>query len=145
MWAAEAIKVGYKWKVGNGKSIKFQEDIWFGNTNLATQFWVINFVSNQQTKTVADLWDAVQLRCDFRKTFTDEMMSQWHELVAIASTIVFTREEDQLIWSYVTNGVYSSKSMYALVNFRGIQPIYLSAVWDIKIPPRVQIFLWLFS
>jgi hypothetical protein len=41
--------------------------------------------------------------------------------------------------------VYSSKSLYAIVNFRGVQPVYLPAVWDLKIPPRIQNFLWLFS
>ena len=46
---------------------------------------------------------------------------------------------------YETNGVYSSKSMYAVVNFRGIQPVFLPAVWDLKVPPRIHIFLWLLS
>jgi hypothetical protein len=72
-------------------------------------------------------------------------MIQWQELVAIAETIVYNSDEDQLIWTYETNGVYSSKSMYALVNFRGVTPVYLPAVWDLKIPPRIQIFLWLLS
>jgi hypothetical protein len=34
--------------------------------------------------------------------------------------------------------------MYALVHFRGVTPIYLHAVWDLKVPPRVQVFLWVF-
>ena len=46
---------------------------------------------------------------------------------------------------YESKGVYSSKSLYAIVNFRGVQPIYLPAVWNVKVPPRVQGFLWLFS
>jgi hypothetical protein len=54
-------------------------------------------------------------------------------------------EEDQLIWKYESTGVYSSKSLYAVINFRGVQPVYLPSVWDLKIPPRVQIFLWLLS
>jgi hypothetical protein len=145
MGAAEAVRFGYKWKIGNGRSVRFWEDIWFGNSNLATQFWDIYFVCNQQTKTVRDIWDGANLRCDFRRTFSDDMMSQWQEVLAIAETIVFSEDEDQLIWSYETNGVYSSKSMYAIVNFRGVTPIYLPAVWDLKIPPRIQIFLWLLS
>jgi hypothetical protein len=35
--------------------------------------------------------------------------------------------------------------MYALVNFRGVKQIFLPAVWKLKIPPRIQVFLWLFS
>jgi hypothetical protein len=36
MGAAEAVRFGYKWKTENGRSFRFREDIWFGNTNLAT-------------------------------------------------------------------------------------------------------------
>jgi hypothetical protein len=61
------------------------------------------------------VWDGTNLRCDFRRTFSDSMMIQWQELLAIAETIDLSDEEDQLIWSYETNGVYSSKFMYALV------------------------------
>ena len=100
---------------------------------------------NQQTKTVADIWDGAQLRCDFRRTFTDEMMGQWQDLRSIMTSVVLNDEEDQLIWKYKSNGIYSSKSMYAIINFRGVRPLYLPAVWDLKVPPRIQVFLWLFS
>jgi hypothetical protein len=36
MWANQAVKLGYKWNVGNGKEIKFWEDVWFWNSPLAT-------------------------------------------------------------------------------------------------------------
>jgi hypothetical protein len=65
------------------------------------------------------------------------MMVSWLELIEIAKTISYSKENDQLIWKYETNGIYSSSSMYAIVNFRGIQPIYLPSVWKLKIPPRI--------
>jgi hypothetical protein len=70
MWASQAVKCGYKWYVGNGKLIKFWEDVWFGNSPLATQYWDIYYIVNQQTKTINDLSDGSQLRCTFRRTFT---------------------------------------------------------------------------
>ena len=145
LWAAKAVKVGYRWHVGNGKSIKFWEDIWFGNSPFATQFWDIYVVSNQQSKTICELWDGLQLQCTFRRTFDAEMMMQWQEILAIAGSIVFSNSKDQLIWQYESKGVYSSSSMYSLVNFRGVRQIFLPAVWKLKIPPRIQVFLWLFS
>jgi hypothetical protein len=57
------------------------------------------------------------------------MMVSWLELIEIAKTISYFDENDQLIWQYETNGIYSSSSMYAIVKFRGIQPIYLPSVW----------------
>jgi hypothetical protein len=29
-------------------------------------------------------------------------------------------------------GVYSSKSSYAIINFRGVQPVFLPAVWNVE-------------
>jgi hypothetical protein len=73
------------------------------------------------------------------------MMVSWLEIIEIAKTISYSDENDQLICQYETNGIYSSSSMYATINFSGIQPIYLPSVWKLKFPPRIQAFLWLFS
>jgi hypothetical protein len=40
---------------------------------------------------------------------------------------------------------YSSQSFYAIINYRGITPIYIPAVWNIVVPPKVQLFMWLLS
>jgi hypothetical protein len=71
---------------------------------------------------------------------------QWWEVVQLASTINFSEEEDSLVvWLFTSNGIYSSQSLYKVVNFRGIKPIFVSVIWSLKIPPRVQCFLWLLS
>jgi hypothetical protein len=41
LWAAQAPKMGYRWKYGNGWRIRFWEDQWLGTCSLAIQFWVI--------------------------------------------------------------------------------------------------------
>ena len=53
-------------------------------------------MSDQQTKTIADLWDGAQLRCSFRRTFSADLMMQWQEILAIAGSIVLTDEEDHM-------------------------------------------------
>jgi hypothetical protein len=47
-------------------------------------------------------------------------------------------------WCYEKSGVYSSHS-YAIINFNGVTPIYIAAVWNIRVPPKIQLFLWLLS
>ena len=54
-------------------------------------------------------------------------------------------EEDAILWKFDSKGVYSVKSMYDVINFRGIIPTHVHAVWKIKVPPRVHFFLWLVS
>jgi hypothetical protein len=119
MWPARAVRFGYKWLVGDGKSIKFWEDSWYGNAPLAVIYWNVYMLVNKQTQTISELWDGQQLKCTFRRTFTDELMAQWLEILEIAKEINFNDSPDQLIWKYESNGVYSSKSLYAIVNFRG--------------------------
>jgi hypothetical protein len=69
----------------------------------------------------------------------------WLEIVQIASTIVFSAEEDRLLWQFTSNGLYSSQSMYKIVSFRAVMPVFVPNIWELKISPRVHIFLWLLS
>ena len=72
-------------------------------------------------------------------------MNDWLEVLQLASTIIFSFEEDALIWRFSSNGVYNSQSLYRIINFRGVIPVHVSAVWPLKIPPRVHFFLWLLA
>lgn len=38
LWAAKAVKFGYRWVAGDGTKVRMWEDIWFGTAPLATQF-----------------------------------------------------------------------------------------------------------
>ena len=57
-------------------------------------------------------------------------------MVQLASTISFTDEKDSLIWQFNSHGVYSSRSLYKVINFRGISPVFVPVVWALKIPPE---------
>jgi hypothetical protein len=52
-----------------------------------------------------------------------------------------------VVWVWDRNGVYSSHSFYAIINYRGggVKPVYIPAIWKIGVPPKVQMFLWLLS
>jgi hypothetical protein len=73
MWAAQAAKMGYKWKVGNGKRIRFWEDNWLGSSSLAIQFWPLYKIVNEKGKAIADLWDGSDLKCTFRRNVSQEL------------------------------------------------------------------------
>jgi hypothetical protein len=143
MWAAQAARTGYKWKVGNGMKIRLWEDNWLGSSSLAIQFWPLYRIVNEKGKTLAELWDGVNLMCSFRRTVSEGLYQSWLDIIELVSTIQFTNEEDEMIWHFNSSGIYSSQSLYKIINFRGIKPVHVSAVWSIKVPPRVHYFLWL--
>ena len=70
-------------------------------------------------------------------------MYKWFEVLKIAQTINLSDGDDNLLCKLEPSGVYTVKSMYVVINFRGITPVNISAVWDIKVPPKIHFFLWL--
>lgn len=120
--------VGYKWKIGNGKKVLFWEDNWLGPSSLAVQYWEIYVIVNERTGTVADLWDGRDLKCTLRRGVDERLMNMWEEIVQLAGTISFSDEEDSLIWQFNSSDVYSSQSLYKIVNFRGISFVHVPTV-----------------
>jgi hypothetical protein len=100
MWAAQAAKMGYKWKVGNGRKIRLWEDNWLGSSSLAIQFWPLYRIVNEKGKTIAELWDGVSLKCTFRRCISEDLYQSWLEVVELVGTIQFTNEADEMIWQF---------------------------------------------
>jgi hypothetical protein len=97
MWAAQAAKMGYKWKVGNGRKIRLWEDNWLGSSSLAIQFWPLYRIVNEKGKTIAELWDGVSLKCTFTRCISEDLYQSWLEVVELVGTIQFTNEADEMI------------------------------------------------
>jgi hypothetical protein len=100
MWAAKAAKMGYRWKISNGKKIRFWEDLWFGSYSLAIQYWDIYSIVNEHGCLVSEAWDGQHLRFTFKRTVDSRTMELWYELIQIASDIQFKDEEDAIIWQF---------------------------------------------
>jgi hypothetical protein len=80
--AAQVVKLGYRWVVGDGTKIRFWEDSWFGSVPLAVQFWELYYVCNEKTRTMTELWVDGELRVTFRRTFTEPMMHSGDNLLS---------------------------------------------------------------
>jgi hypothetical protein len=61
----------------------------------------------------------------------------------MVESISLLNKQDQIIWSFSSNGKFLVQSLYAVINHIGVMPVYVHAVWKLQIPPRVQILLWL--
>jgi hypothetical protein len=55
--------------------------------------------------------------------------------VNIAFTINFTNEEDEPIWQFQSSGLYSSHSLYKVINFRGVFPSFCTCYLEVDHPP----------
>jgi hypothetical protein len=145
MWAARAAKMGYQWKVGYGRKVKFWEDHWFGHCRLSIIFWDLFVLVNEHDKSIQELWDGTNLKCTFRRKVDHRLLQRWYDLKSIAESLCLSNEEESIIWKFESKGVYSVSSLYAIVNFRGVMPAHIPAVWRVKVQPRVHVFLWLLA
>ena len=116
-----------------------------GNTSLDILYWPLYVINEQQGKTVKEVWDGENLMLTNRRSLSEHLMNLWWELVGLMSDINLFEEDDQIVWAYSSSGNYYVQSLYVVVNFRRITPVFVSSVWKLVIPPRVQFFLWLLS
>ena len=137
--------MGVRWVIGNGGKIRFWEDQWLCNTCLAILFRALYVINEQHGKTVRKVWNGEELQLSFRRGVSERIMDMWEELKAAVENIELNNEEDHILWTYSSSGKYSVQSLYAIVNHRGVVPIFVHVVWKLNIPSRVQFFLLLLS
>ena len=94
----------------------------------------------EHDKTGAELWGGIDLKCTFRICVDDRLFQLWLEIKQLASTINFSDEEDVLIWQFTSTGVYSPHSPYKVISFRGVIPVYVPTMWNLKVPPSIHFF-----
>ena len=94
---------------------------------------------------MADIWNVSELQISFRRGVTENGMQNWHILTSIAESINYTEDCDSIIWAFDASSNFSVQSMYKTISFRGIQHVFTPVVWELNVPPRIHIFLWLLS
>jgi hypothetical protein len=128
LWAANVDIIGHRWKEGNGVNVRFWKDVWLGTSSLVIQYWELYCIMNEQNKSIAELWDGSNLRCMFRRCVDLRLYNMWEELLSIASTICLTYDKDEMVWQFHSSGIYSSHSLYRVINFRGVMSVYIPIV-----------------
>jgi len=134
IWAMQAAHMGVRWVIGNGDKIRFWEDQWLDNTCLAILFWPLYVINEQHGKTVREVWNGEELQLSFRRGVSERIMGMWEELKAVVQSITLNNEVDQILWTYSSSGKYCVQSLYAIVNHRGVVPIFVHDVWKLNIP-----------
>uniref|UniRef100_A0A803QQT2 Reverse transcriptase zinc-binding domain-containing protein n=1 Tax=Cannabis sativa TaxID=3483 RepID=A0A803QQT2_CANSA len=145
VWGKKLILKGYRWRVGNGESVRVLEDPWLPRP---VTFKVYDQPSLPANLYVTDLkladgqWDEGFIRSIFNPTDVDLILgipcSDWDF-------------EDKILWHYSKYGEYSVKSGYRMAasftteqhqsNEHSIVQ-WWKKLWRLKIPPKVKHFVW---
>lgn len=60
----------------------------------------------------------------------------------IAQGVRLDEQQDKVCWELEKNKIYSTKSLYRFLTFRGAKIARMSKIWKTKIPLKIKIFLW---
>jgi hypothetical protein len=134
---------GTKWIVGNGKKIRFWHDIWLGNCPLKIRFHKLFRISRQQEWSVHD-FRGVDWNIDSRRRRLDnDEVAEWNELQEALDLVVFSEEDDVVTWALESSGKFSTRSLYRLMKDGGSVDMRMLEVWNVKLPLKIRIFLWM--
>jgi len=61
-------------EIGDGKTIRFWEDVWCGNCCLATQFWELYIIADPKNIRLASVWDGENLKISFRRRVDHKLL-----------------------------------------------------------------------
>ena len=58
---------------------------------------------------MADVWDGLEVKLDFRRNFDESVLVRWFELEEIVKSITYNPGGNALVWIYNSNGIYSTQ------------------------------------
>ena len=138
----------FEWKVDNGITVRFGEDVWLQTTTLKTLYPRLYSLSCDKGKTVREVgrweedrwWWGLNWRRD-RFEWESNLES---ELLSILSMATMCKEaQDRLIWRGDPKGMFTVKSAYSIMaNHVDTRGGMFSSLWQAKDKPKVLTTAW---
>ncbi|KAM7480816.1 hypothetical protein LguiB_005399 [Lonicera macranthoides] len=149
----EKFKAFIRLKVGMGNSIRFWEDIWVGDSSLASLFPRLYSISRNINSSIASVirWhhhDFYSWDLEFRRNLHEREIGEFSELLGLIYHSKVSRTvRDSRYWVGEKSGIFSCKSFFHLLINSPQDPIFVphKFIWKTGIPPKVKIFGWLAS
>ncbi|KAG8086542.1 hypothetical protein GUJ93_ZPchr0010g7976 [Zizania palustris] len=131
-------------KVGSGDRTLFWEDKWLGCFTLAEKFSQLYNVVLSKFVTVAAVFNSNWSVLKFRRDLIGDKLRAWRALKKLCVRTTLTDVDDSVVWSLSKKGVFSVKSFYNALKIRQMS-LEKNVIWDLKVPLKVKVFLWLAS
>lgn len=135
----------FSWKLRNGISIYFWEDLWTGSSTLMTRFKRLYQLSTLKKLSVAEFLQSWERSKSSGVTVWTRALRSWEIeeleiLVGIIQTIKLTPEEDELVWVPSNKPLTVKKVTELLTPYE--ERVYWDFIWKLKIPQKIRLFLW---
>ncbi|KAL5741976.1 hypothetical protein ACOSP7_028708 [Xanthoceras sorbifolium] len=145
LWGRDVLKLGTRWRVGNGSNILVYEDPWIPRPSLFKVFSPRVFPAGASVAgllSVGGVWNEELVRCSFLPEEAEIILS-----IQLSSVSC----QDSLLWHYDKRGEFTVRSAYKLAaeafgknigsSSAGPDP-WWKALWSLHIPSKVKFFGW---
>ncbi|XP_071687136.1 uncharacterized protein [Rutidosis leptorrhynchoides] len=134
--------------LGNGVSIKFWNDIWFGSERFSTLFHRLYMLETNKDASIAERithsnGSSVGNWCWTRPP-TGRATNEITELNNIVSSVTLSDKQDSWKYNLDPTGIFTTKSLTLLINTPrlGSNALSLSIPRNKLLPQKVYIFIW---
>ena len=105
-------KLGAKFLLGTGTTIRFWEDWWIGESPLSARYPRLFEILARPDMFVSQAHNGQRWRLSFRHTFGDADLVQWHQLIAELDSVAPSDDQDSVSWAPELSGQLSVASLY---------------------------------
>uniref|UniRef100_A0A803P4U9 Reverse transcriptase domain-containing protein n=1 Tax=Cannabis sativa TaxID=3483 RepID=A0A803P4U9_CANSA len=144
LWGRELLLKGYRWIIGNGQTVRINEDPWIPRGapfNLRTKVQVPKDVTVQTLINANGEWKVEEISGWFNK----------EDIPWVLGITPLREKNDTIGWTLTTNGLYTVASGYKL-RFRdpniaecsdnSTSRAWWKVVWGSRLTPKMKIFIW---
>ncbi|XP_024158077.2 uncharacterized protein LOC112165700 [Rosa chinensis] len=134
---ASLLKKNLKWRVGDGKTIKFWSDSWI-LPNALINFALPSAHINPNA-TICDFWNDTGWDLDLLSSVVP------NEIISLIINVPTGFEgcgDDTLIWGATSNGCFTVKSAYSSTFDFSVQNPQWKTLWKLNCPPKLMTFIW---
>lgn len=129
--------------IGDGRNTKFWTDIWINDSPLSTTHYHLYQICVNKEVTVFDVVLSQGQSLEFNRQLGGRLLIDFHDICSIINSCQLSLNQDQIKWRWCSSGLYTSKSTYDWLVFRGITDINGQTWWHLHVPLKNQIFMWL--
>ncbi|WOK93267.1 hypothetical protein Cni_G01962 [Canna indica] len=132
--------------VGSGASTRLWTDPWLNGNRLCDKYPRLFQLASAPNALIVDSkelndqgiilgWNIL-----FNNYIDTQLISS---LASDLAPILFSSGEDTISWRWCSHGIFSTKSLYNILTFRGISNPTADFIWDSKCPTGVSVTNWL--
>lgn len=147
LWGRELFKKGIRWKIGNGHHVRIDQDPWISRKGSCVPVWVKDSLKGHYLSSIINLegdWNSEIIHESFSPVDVEDIMN---------SIVGGSEHQDEIIWNFEDNGIFSVKSAYHLASDSHLHLKASSSsvgelnrmwkrFWKLKATPKVKICAW---